>query len=83
LAIPQDVTLIRMDLHHFHQFRDALGTGIIHVADIPVVWNIVWNATAAFIAVIISLLLESPASLNGPYCTSPAGVRTATYSWVI
>ncbi|EPY7244843.1 TPA: arsenic transporter [Klebsiella pneumoniae] len=37
----------------------ALGTGIIHIADIPVVWNIVWNATAAFIAVIIiSLLLD-------------------------
>ena len=37
----------------------ALGTGVIHIADIPVVWNIVWNATAAFIAVIIiSLLLD-------------------------
>ena len=37
----------------------ALGTGVIHIADVPVVWNIVWNATAAFIAVIIiSLLLD-------------------------
>ena len=37
----------------------ALGTGVIHIHDIPVVWNIVWNATAAFIAVIIiSLLLD-------------------------
>lgn len=37
----------------------ALGTGVIHFDDIPVVWNIVWNATAAFIAVIIiSLLLD-------------------------
>ncbi len=37
----------------------ALGTGVIHIGDIPVVWNIVWNATAAFIAVIIiSLLLD-------------------------
>ena len=37
----------------------ALGTGVIHIADIPVVWNIVCNATAAFIAVIIiSLLLD-------------------------
>ena len=37
----------------------ALGTGVIHIDDIPVVWNIVWNATAAFIAVIIiSLLLD-------------------------
>ena len=37
----------------------ALLTGVIHIDDIPVVWNIVWNATAAFIAVIIiSLLLD-------------------------
>ncbi|MDF7760901.1 arsenic transporter [Kosakonia cowanii] len=37
----------------------ALFTGVIHIDDIPVVWNIVWNATAAFIAVIIiSLLLD-------------------------
>ena len=37
----------------------ALVTGVIHINDIPVVWNIVWNATAAFIAVIIiSLLLD-------------------------
>lgn len=37
----------------------VLGTRVIHIADIPVVWNIVWNATAAFIAVIIiSLLLD-------------------------
>lgn len=34
-------------------------SGVIHVGDIPVVWNIVWNATATFIAVIIiSLLLD-------------------------
>ncbi|UGS41870.1 arsenic transporter [Pseudocitrobacter corydidari] len=37
----------------------ALGFGVVHVDDIPVVWNIVWNATATFIAVIIiSLLLD-------------------------
>lgn len=37
----------------------ALVTGVIHITDIPVVWNIIWNATAAFIAVIIiSLLLD-------------------------
>ncbi|MBK5073027.1 arsenic transporter [Budviciaceae bacterium CWB-B4] len=37
----------------------ALMTGVVHLNDIPVVWNIVWNATAAFIAVIIiSLLLD-------------------------
>lgn len=37
----------------------ALLAGVIHLADIPVVWNIVWNATGTFIAVIIiSLLLD-------------------------
>ncbi len=37
----------------------ALVTGVVHPGDITVVWNIVWNATAAFIAVIIiSLLLD-------------------------
>jgi len=37
----------------------ALLAGVIHIADIPVVWNIVWNATGTFVAVIIiSLLLD-------------------------
>ncbi len=37
----------------------ALLLGAVHWADIPVVWNIVWNATATFVAVIIiSLLLD-------------------------
>ncbi len=37
----------------------ALLTGAIHLSDIPVVWNIIWNATATFIAIIIiSLLLD-------------------------
>ena len=37
----------------------ALMTGVIGMGDIPVVWDIVWNATFAFIAIIIiSLLLD-------------------------
>ncbi|RYE62631.1 MAG: arsenical efflux pump membrane protein ArsB, partial [Oxalobacteraceae bacterium] len=37
----------------------ALLAGVIHVSDIPTVWHIVWNATGAFVAVIIiSLLLD-------------------------
>ena len=37
----------------------ALLAGVIQVADIPVVWGIVWNATGAFVAIIIiSLLLD-------------------------
>lgn len=37
----------------------SLLAGTIEFSDIPVVWNIVWNATATFIAIIIiSLLLD-------------------------
>lgn len=37
----------------------ALLTGIVSLSDIPIVWDIVWNATFAFIAIIIiSLLLD-------------------------
>lgn len=37
----------------------ALTLGVVQLSDIPVVWDIVWNATAAFVAIIIiSLLLD-------------------------
>src|SRR5690606_16552787 len=37
----------------------AIAFDVVHLSDIPVVWGIVWNATAAFIAIIvISLLLD-------------------------
>jgi len=43
----------------------ALLAGVVHMSDIPVVWAIVWNATGAFIAVIvISLLLDRAGSFE-------------------
>ncbi|KAF0866805.1 arsenic transporter [Pseudomonas sp. LD120] len=37
----------------------ALSCGVVQFADIPVVWQIIWNATGTFVAlIVISLLLD-------------------------
>lgn len=47
----------------------ALACGVISLADIPVVWHIIWNATGTFVAlIIISLLLDEAGFLPGPRC---------------
>ncbi|VEE15009.1 arsenic transporter [Ectopseudomonas mendocina] len=64
----------------------ALAAGVVSLADIPTVWNIVWNATATFIAVIIiSLLLDEAgffewAALHVARWASGSGARLFAFS---
>lgn len=64
----------------------ALLAGVVSPADIPTVWQIVWNATATFIAVIIiSLLLDEAgffawAALHVARWANGSGTRLFAFS---
>lgn len=65
----------------------ALLTGVITLSDIPVVWDIIWNATTTFIAiVVISLLLDEAGFFRWAALNMARWARGSTiklYFWVI
>lgn len=67
----------------------ALLYGVISLSDIPLVWSIVWNATATLIAIIVStLLLDEAGFSNGQRFTwrvgdvvRDFGFSSTSFSW--
>lgn len=67
-------------------FGAVLATifGVVHLSDIPLVWQIIWNATGTFVAlIVISLLLTRRGSSPGRRCMWPVGDGAADASCLL